>query len=169
MTTRGTLLGAPEWLIISGSLLFILALAVSAVFVPEIRWLHLFQALMYVSTVILSLRGSRWGYFVGVSTAGFWNYLLAFASPVFARFLETPARPDLALQVFAWLSNCLVIVGCVWAYSRRVSPSRGDILRFVAALGGTTGYLAAAIAACAPPYLRIFPALLHPHWPWVGA
>lgn len=38
----------PEWLITAGSAFFILALAVSAIFVPELRWLHIVQATMYL-------------------------------------------------------------------------------------------------------------------------
>lgn len=168
MTQRDVQVRAPEWLIIVGSSIFIFGLAISAIVVPDIRWLHVFQAAMYIVTIILSVRGSRWGHFVGISAAGLWNYLGAFASPLFVQFFEQPTRPDSALQMFAWVGNVLVVIGCLWAYRRRVSPSRADIVRFVATFGLTIGYLAVVITVFAPPYLKIFPASLHPHWPWVG-
>src|SRR5258708_21788651 len=96
MTSR--LLTVPEWLITIGGSIFILVLAVSAVFVPEIRWLHVAQALMYVAAMLLSIRRIRWGYFIGASTAALWNWLAMFASPLFAQLLDHVARPDLILQ-----------------------------------------------------------------------
>src|SRR5258708_9206588 len=91
-------LTAPEWLVTVGSSVFIIALAVSAVFVPEIRWLHVVQALLYVAAMLLSIRRSRWGHFIGASTAGLWNALATFASPLFAELIDDPARPDLILS-----------------------------------------------------------------------
>jgi hypothetical protein len=66
--------GAPEWLILTGAGLFIFILALSAVFQADIRWLHFFQAWMYIAAVILSLRGNRLGYFIGFSAAVLWDY-----------------------------------------------------------------------------------------------
>src|SRR5258708_6694079 len=66
--------GAPEWLILIGACVFIFALGLSAYWEADIRWLHFFQAWMYVGTIMLSLRGSRWGQFIGFSAAGLWAY-----------------------------------------------------------------------------------------------
>ena len=52
----------PEWLVTIGGSFSILALAVAAIFVPEIRWLHLVQSSLYVAAITFSLRRSRWGY-----------------------------------------------------------------------------------------------------------
>jgi len=158
---------APRWLIVSGSCVFILALAVSAIFVPDIRWLHVFQASIYVVTSVLSLRGSRWGYFTGISAAGLWNYLGLFASPLFVEIAEHPGRPDLLLQGFAWIANLLVIVGCAWGYSRLAARPRSDLGRLALTFVIATAYLAAAIAIFSPRYLDIFARMAHPHWPWV--
>lgn len=57
---------APEWLILIGGSIFIVVLAVSAFFEADIRWLHFFQAWMYVAAIALSFRGSRYGYFIGL-------------------------------------------------------------------------------------------------------
>ena len=63
-------LGTPEILVVIGGCVFIVMLFVSAVFEADIRWLHFFQAWMYVAAIALTLRGNRWGYFIGVSAAG---------------------------------------------------------------------------------------------------
>lgn len=70
----------PQWLILVGALVFILMLAVSAYWEADIRWLHFFQAWMYVATIVLSFRRSRWGYFIGLSAAGLWDYTNVFAN-----------------------------------------------------------------------------------------
>jgi hypothetical protein len=90
---------APEWLIAVGSAFFILTLAVSAAFVPELRWLHLVQAIMYVGVVSLSMRQRSWGYFLGASVAGFWDVVALFGSPLFAEMFGQ-FRPDLVLAGF---------------------------------------------------------------------
>src|SRR5262245_23790770 len=95
----------PQWLITIGGSFFIFALAVSAAFVPEIRWLHVAQASIYVVTILLSLRQNCWGYYIGISAAGFWSLVAMFGSPLFAELIEQPARPDLILQGMAWLAN----------------------------------------------------------------
>jgi hypothetical protein len=159
-------LTTPEWLIAVGGSVFIFALAVSAVFVPEIRWLHVVQALMYVAAVLLSIRRSRWGHFLGASTAGLWNYLATFASPLFAEIIDHPARPDVILQGLAWLANLAVIVGCVWGYVRLTTKSRWDIGGFILTLVGTTAFLVGATAILAPDHLPAFTRARHPHWPW---
>jgi hypothetical protein len=119
-------MGVPEWLILIGASVFILVLAVSAIWEADIRWLHFFQAWMYVATIALSLRGNRWGYFIGISAAGFWDYANIVATTFFVNGLQQLsewmstghlARPDLLIAVPAWFSNFLVIAGCLWGYS----------------------------------------------------
>ena len=75
MKTAGRRLGPPELLILIGSCLFIFMLWLSAYFEPDIRWLHFFQAWMYLATIGLSLRRSRWGYFIGLSALGLYQPL----------------------------------------------------------------------------------------------
>ena len=120
--------GAPEWLILVGATVFILVLFVSAWWEADIRWLHFFQAWLYIATILLSLRGNRWGHFIGISTAGFWDYGNIFVTNFFAAGLQQLStwihtghlpHPDLFIAVPAWTSNFLVIAGCLWAYVRR--------------------------------------------------
>src|SRR5215471_11919356 len=109
MLTRGAQSTSPSRLITLGATVFIIALAVSAAFDAELRWLHLVQASIYVATIVLSRQRNRWGYFLGISAATFWNYVLLFVSPLPAQFLRHPFEPDLVLQGLAWIANSLVI------------------------------------------------------------
>ena len=166
--------GAPEWLIVVGASIFIVVLAVSAYFEADIRWLHFFQAWMYIATIALSLRRNRWGYFIGVSAAGFWAYANLFVTTFFvnglhelAQWMATGhlARPDQLIAVPAWFSNVLVMIGCVWAYSRLPTKSLGDSGRLLLTFVVTSGFFALDMALFQPRYLGIFPRLLHPHLP----
>ena len=166
--------GAPEWLVLIGASVFILVLGVSAFFEADIRWLHFFQAWMYILTIGLTLQRNRWGYFLGISAAGFWDYANVFATSFFFNGLEQLsqwvhtghlARPDLFIAVPAWFSNLLVVIGCIWAYSWKPTKPRGDIIRFLVSFILATGFFAADMALFQPRYLGIFRRLLHPHLP----
>lgn len=161
---------APEWLIVIGSVIFIIVLAVSAVFEADIRWLHFFQAWMYVATIVLSLRHNRWGHFIGISAAGLWAYTNVFVTTFFANGIRELShwamtghvgRPDQLIAVPAWLSNAVVVAGCSWAYAR-LDKTSGDLGRFVLAFILTTGFFAADMALFQPRYLALFPRMLHP-------
>ena len=165
---------APEWLIVIAACVFTLMLAVSAIWEPDIRWLHFFQAWMYIATIVLCLRRNSWGYFIGISAAGLWVYANVFATTFFFNGLQQLsawahtghlARPDLVIAVPAWFSNLLVVVGCLWGYSRSHVKSLRDIGRFVVAFVITTGFFALDMAVFQPRYLGLFPRMLHPHWP----
>ena len=82
------MLKASNWLIVIGGCFFILVLAVSAFWQADIRWLHFFQAWMYVATIALALRRNRWGYFIGISSAGLWDYASLVATTFFFNGLE---------------------------------------------------------------------------------
>lgn len=166
--------GAPERLILIGGSIFIVVLAVSAIFEPDIRWLHFFQAWMYIAAIALSFRGSRWGYFIGFSAAGLWDYANIFATTFLrngfeelSRWFHTGqlGRPDLLIALPAWFSNLLVIIGCLWAYGRREEKSLGDVGRLLVTFALTTAFFAADMALFQPRYLKIFRRLLHPHLP----
>lgn len=167
--------GAPEYLILIGSCLFIFVLWFSAHIEADIRLLHFFQAWMYLATIVLALRCNRWGYFVGISAAGFWDYTSLFVNTFFvsgihwlSAWMHTGQlkRVDQIIAVPAWTANFLVVAGCVWAYSRLPDKPRGDLARFALAFILTTGFFAAAMAVCQPRYLPLFRQLLHPHRFW---
>ena len=165
---------AAEWLILTGASVFILVLALSALWEADIRWLHFFQAWMYVAAMALSLLGNRWGYFIGISAAGLWDYANLVATTFFfnglqqlSQWMHTGrlARPDLLIAVPAWFSNLLLIIGCVWAYSRVQSKRVADLGRLAIAFALTAGFFAADMAVFQPRYLVLFRRMLHPHLP----
>jgi hypothetical protein len=167
-------IGPPEWLILLGGSVFVAALAISAYWEKDIRWLHFFQAWMYIAAMALSIAGSRWGHFIGVSAAGFWDYTNIFATTFFFNGLEQLsiwvrtghlARPEILLAVPAWFANLLVVVGCLWSYFQQREKRRSDVVRFLVTFVLTTGFFALDMAMFQPRYLGIFPRLLHPYLP----
>ena len=55
MESDRRLIGPPEWLILVGGSVFVLVLAISAYWEKDIRWLHLFQAWMYIAAMAFSI------------------------------------------------------------------------------------------------------------------
>ena len=168
-------LGLPKLLIITGSCMFIFVLWLSAYLEPDIRWLHFFQAWMYVITILLVLRGNRWGYFIGFSAAVFWDYINVFVTNFFASGLRWVGawittgnfqRLDQMVSVPGWIGNLLIVVGCIWGYTRLADKRVRDIGAAATGFVMTTAFFAVAIAICQPRYLPLFRAALHPHAPW---
>jgi hypothetical protein len=167
-------LGAQEWLILIGGIFFILVLYLSAAWDASIRWLHFFQAFMYIATIALALRRNRWGYFIGISAASLWDYTNIFVTTFFfngmqqlSRWIHTGhlARPDLLIAVPAWFSNLFVVIGCIWAYARLAEKRAGDSVRFIFTFGLTTGFFALDMWIFQPRYLPLFHGMIHPRWP----
>jgi hypothetical protein len=167
-------LECPQWVILIGGCCFILVLGISAFWEADIRWLHFFQAWMYIAAIALGCGRSRWGYFIGISAAGLWDYANIFATTFFLNGLEQLqlwirtghlARPDLLIAVPAWCSNLAVIIGCVWGYFRLPRKPVSDVGRLVVTFALTTAFFASDMALFQPRYLAIFPRLLHPHLP----
>jgi hypothetical protein len=165
---------APEWLILIGASVFILMLGLSAYWEPDIRWLHFFQAWMYVAAMALAFRKSSWGCFIGFSAAGLWIYANLFATTFFfnglqqlSQWLHTGRleRADLLIAVPAWFANLLVVIGCAWSYFRIPARSLRDAGALLLAFALTTGFFALDMAVFQPRYLGLFPRMLHPHWP----
>jgi len=124
---------------------------------------------------VLALRQNRWGYFIGISVAGFWDYLNVFVTTFFRSGLHWLSQslasghirhPDQMIAVPAWIGNLLIVIGCLWAYFRMSKKSLADLWRVAAAFMGTLGFLMADIALCQPRYLPVFRSMLHPHRPW---
>ena len=165
-------MGAPEYLIFAGCAVFVFVLWLSAYFQADIRWLHFFQAWMYLAAAWLTMRKNRWGWFIGISAAGLWDYTNLFVTTFFANGLHWLAawvstgrlrHADLIIAVPAWTANFAVVAGCIWAYARAEGKSWSDIGRLAAAFMLTTGFFAADMAICQPRYLPLLRGLLHPH------
>lgn len=164
----------PTLLVGIGSALFIFVLWLSAYFETDIRWLHFFQAWMYIPALVLVWRGNRWGYFIGFSAAIFWDYGTLFVNAFLLSGLHWLGQwlqsgrlehVDQIVSVPAWIGNLLVIVGCFCGYAKVAEKSWPDVARFLAAFVFTTAFFAAIIALCQPRYLPLFQGSLHPHWP----
>lgn len=63
-----------------GATLFLVALLVSAIVIPELRLLHSFQALIYIAVIVLARRNSPWGYGAGFAIAIVWNGMNLFVT-----------------------------------------------------------------------------------------
>ena len=162
-------------LVVIGSCLFVFILWLSAFYAADIRWLHFFQAWMYIAAVALSLRENRWGYFIGFSAAALWDYINLCVTTFLASGVHWLVvsicsaqlqRIDQVVAVPAWIGNLLVVIGCVWGYIRLREKSWYDLLGLAVAFIATTGFFALAIAVCQPRYLPLFRGSLHPHAPW---
>jgi hypothetical protein len=108
--------------ILFGVGLFILALTLSAVFVPQLRLLHLFQALIYVVVIILTRQNRAWGFGVGVIIAVAWNSLNLFVTHLFQAgagqfwsLLHTGhvSRPDTLMVMVGGVGHFVLIIACM--------------------------------------------------------
>ena len=129
---------------------------------------------MYIAAIWLGLRKDKWGYFIGIAAAGTWDYMSLFVNTFFVsglRNLVTSittghlSRLDQLIAIPAWAANLILIIGCVWGYSRLKDKRLSDLLRFAAAFAGTTIFFAAAMAIFQPRFLGSFRGFLHPRWP----
>jgi hypothetical protein len=161
-----------RWTVTIGAIMFIAVLFISAYWEPDIRWLHFFQAWMYVATSALVWIRNRWGCFIGVGAAALWNYLTLFVNTFLKNGLNQASillatghlpRPDLFVSVPGWLGNLAVIVGCLCVYASLTDKEWSDAPKFAVAVAGTTGFFALIVALFQPRYLALFPGLLHPH------
>jgi hypothetical protein len=156
----------PGWIdasMVVGAGFFIFALVLSAVFDPRIRVLHALQVLIYVAVIILTRRGSSWGFGAGCLIAAFWNYTNLFVTTFIRAGLEQLAtlihtgqlqRPDLVVAVVAAVGHFLMIVACVVGFLR-TGPGLRQWGQF---LGGgilAVAYLVAIIFTTGPQYIGL--------------
>ena len=171
---KGLRAGPAELMIVAGSALFIFVLWLSAYLEPDIRWLHFFQAWMYIVAAWLSLRGNRWGYFIGFSAAGLWDYINLFVTTFLVSGLHwlavsigagTLQRIDQLVAIPGWIGNFMVIVGAILGYCRLTDRQLLDAGRLILAFALSTTFFGTVIFFCQPRYVPLFRALLHSHWP----
>lgn len=116
-----------------GAGLFILALTGSAIVVPELRRLHLLQALIYIAVLILGRRHSAWGLGAGITIAAFWNSLQLFVTHnmergmvLFLSFLRTGQvrQFDTIMVTLGGLGHFILIVACISAFFEQGRTNR---------------------------------------------
>lgn len=156
-----------------GGMIFIAVLYFSAYWEPDIRWLHFLQSWMYIASLVLLLRGDKWGCFIGVAAALFWDYVNVFVTTFFRNGLEQAhaliqtghvTRPDQLISVPAWFGNLALILGASLLYVVMPQKRWSDIGRFLLAVAGTMAFFAGAMALVQPRYLPLFKGALHPQW-----
>ena len=156
--------------IVLSACMFIFALAVSAYFEPDIRVLHLLQALMYVFVIIFARHHSKWAYCVGFSIGAFWNYVAIFVNNFVLSGLVTLSLLVAGKQITnagalialpAALGNCGMIIFCIWAYIRLRGKSWRDAGILAASAFLSTGYFAVIVVLTAPKFLPLFRRAFH--------
>jgi hypothetical protein len=138
--------------------LFVLALTLSAVFVPQLRLLHLFQALIYVAVIILTRRNSAWGFGVGVIIAVFWNglnllvtHLFQAGAGQFWSLLGTGhvSRPDTLMVLVGGVAHFLLIIACMAGFLQ-LRPGMKHWGQFFAGGLLASAYLVLIVVTTAP-------------------
>jgi hypothetical protein len=118
---------ALAWISI-GSTLFLIALTVSALVVPQLRLLHFLQAFIYVAVVVLARRNSAWGYGAGATIAVAWNSLNLFVTHLtqagaiaFWSLLRTGQvqRLDTMMVTLGGIGHFILISACLTAFFHR--------------------------------------------------
>ena len=150
-------IAAPSWTRIwipIGAVLFVVALTVSALVVPQLRLLHLLQALIYVAVVILALRNNVWGFGAGVTIAVVWNSLNLFVTHLmqagvftFWTFLRTGQvrRVDTMMVTRGGIGHFILLIGCMAALLARPTKNK-QWWKFVGGGVTTLAYFALIVA-----------------------
>lgn len=152
---------APRWVrvwipIAAG--LFLLALTGSAVLIPQLRLLHLLQALIYVAVILLTRRNSAWGFGAGVIIAVLWNALNLFVTHLFQAgagefwsLLRTghASRPDTLLVLVGSVAHFLLIIVCMTGFLE-LRPTRKHWGQFFAGGLLAFAYMVLIVVTTAP-------------------
>ena len=140
-----------------GAVLFLIALAVSAWAVPQLRLLHLLQGLIYVAVIVLAYRESPSGFGAGATIAVVWNSLNLFVTHLmqagavaFWWFLRTGQvrRLDTMMVMLGGIGHFVLIAASLKA----LIESRADRKwrKFLAGGVATLAYFAAIVAIARP-------------------
>jgi len=127
--------GGSRWKRVSitiGVGLFLLALLLSAILVPQLRLLHLFQALIYLAVIALTRRNSPWGFGIGVIIPVAWNCLNLFVTHNFEAGAEQ-----------------------FWSLVSTGHMNRSETLTLVVTVGGVAHLL--LIVACVAGFVQLRP------------
>jgi hypothetical protein len=153
--------GRSRWIRVSipiGVGLFLLALTLSAVLIPQLRLLHLLQALIYVAVVVLTRRNSPWGFGVGVIIPAAWNCLNLFVTHLFQAgavqfwsLVRTGqvSRPDTLMVMIGGMAHFLLIIACMAGFMQ-LRPRMKQWGKFFAGGFLALAYFALIIVTAAP-------------------
>ncbi len=108
-----------------GAGLFLVALAISAIVVPQLRLLHFLQSLIYIAIVIFACGKSAWGFGAGVAIGVAWNSLNLFVTHLmlagiaaFWSFLQTGhvQRVETMMVPVGGIAHFIIIIACLAAF-----------------------------------------------------
>src|SRR5271155_1270422 len=155
------LIRGSRWIRVSipiGAGLFILALALSAALIPQLRLLHLLQALIYVAVIALTRRNSPWGFGAGVVVPTAWNCLGLFITHLiqagagqFWLLLHTGhvSHPDTLTVLLGGIAHFLLIIACIAGFLQ-LRPGKKQWAQFFAGGLLAMAYFALIIVTTAP-------------------
>ena len=107
-----------------GAALFLVALAISALVVPQLRLLHLLQSVIYIAIISLVRRNSAWGFGAGVMIGVAWNSLNLFVTHLMQAgmvllwsFVRTGhlQRLDTMMVAVGGIAHFILIIACLAA------------------------------------------------------
>jgi hypothetical protein len=141
-----------------GAGLFLVALAVSAVAVPELRPLHFLQALIYAAVVILARRNNVFALGAGFTIAVAWNcleffgpHLMQAGAVMFWSFLHTGQVQHLETMMvpIGGIGHFILIIACLTALFHQTTDTK-KWWKFIAGGVLVLGYLALIVAVARP-------------------
>ncbi len=109
--------------------------------IPQLRLLHLLQALIYVAVIVLTGRNSPWGFGAGVVVPAAWNCLGLFITHLiqagaveFWTLLHTGhvSQPDTLAVLLGGVAHFLLIIACIAASLSCGPAGSGGYLVFFA-------------------------------------
>jgi hypothetical protein len=144
------------WILL-GAVLFLVCLTVSALVVPELRLLHLLQAIIYIAVIVLARRDNPLGYGAGIAIAVVWNsfnlfvtHLIQAGAVAFGDFLRTGQvrRLETMMVTLAGVAHFILFAACLAALlaSRAVNKKRKAVAGGVLCLA----YFALIVAIARP-------------------
>ena len=141
-----------------GAGLFLVALAVSAAVVPELRLLHFLQALIYVAVVILARRSNVFALGAGFTIAVAWNcleffgpHLIQAGAVLLWSFLHTGQVRHLETMMvpLGGIGHLILIFACLEALFNQTTATK-KWWKFLAGGALVLGYFALLIAIARP-------------------
>lgn len=116
-----------------GAGLFVIALTGSAIVVPQLWFLHMLQAMIYIAVVILGRRGNVFALGAGITIAIVWNSLELFGPHnmqrgmvLFWSFLRNGQgrQFDTMLVPLGGLGHCILLAACTFAFFEQEKSRR---------------------------------------------